>query len=213
MQDFIEKWKNEPKFKTKIQLGLYTLFVVVVAVFALSTRGNTPIDNPVFEKEENQLEDKKEENFSIDIPKEYDYTKNITINTKQYQYTGYKSEEQEKINKISTDVKEEYLYKDDNYYKNEDDTYVLTTKEEIYNEINPNYLKLETINQYLSKAKLENNNYIVYLKDIILGNDSDEFITITIEENKISINYTSLMKLFDETINNYLVEVIIEEVE
>ena len=40
MQDFIEKWKNEPKFKTKIQLGLYTLFVVVVAVFAVSTRGN-----------------------------------------------------------------------------------------------------------------------------------------------------------------------------
>lgn len=213
MQDFIEKWKNEPKFKTKIQLGLYTLFVVVVAVFAVSTRGNEPIDTPIFEKEEKESEDKIEDNFSIEIPQEYNYTKNITINTEEYQYTGHKNDEQETINKISIDETIEYLYKNDNYYKNEDDTYILTTKEEIYNEINPNYLKLETINQYLTKAKLENNSYIVYLKDIILANDSEEFIKITIENNKTSIDYTSLMKLFDETINNYLVEVIIEEIE
>ena len=217
MQDFIEKWKNEPKFKTKIQLGLYMLFVIVVAMFAIATRTDETVPPPNIEnengKEQENLVDEQENNFSIEIPSEYNYTQNITINNKQYQYTGHKNEEQEIIKKVLFDETIEYLYKDDNYYKNEEETYIMVTKEEIYDEINPNYLRLETINQYLSKAKLENNKYVIYLKDIILGNDSKEFISITIENNKTSVDYTSLMKLFDETINNYLVEVIIEEIE
>lgn len=213
MENFIEKWKNEPKFKTKIQLGLYTLFVVVVAIFAIATREDVKITSPDIEKEEENLVNETENDFFIKIPSEYNYTKNITINTKQYQYTGIKNNGRETINKILNDETIEYLYMDNNYYKNENETYVLTNKEEIYNEINPNYLKLETINQYLSKAKLENNKYIVYLKNIIIGNDSEEFITITIEDNKTSIDYTSLMKLFDEKIDNYIVEVTIEEIE
>ena len=100
MQNFIEKWKNEPKFKTKIQLALYTLFVIVVAVFAVSTRSNIPTNTTSFESEEENIVDKTESNFSITISNKYNYIKNITINNKQYQYTGYINEEQETINKV-----------------------------------------------------------------------------------------------------------------
>lgn len=213
MQNFIEKWKNEPKFKTKIQLGLYTLFVVIVAIFAVSTKSDIPTNTVEFEKEEDKIVDKIDNNYFIKIPTEYNYTKNITINNEHYQYTGNKNNEQETIKKVLEDKIIEYLHKNDSYYKKEENTFILTTKEDIYNKINPNYLQLETINQYLTKSKFEENKYIVYLKDIILGTDSEEFITITIEENKTSIDYTSLMKLFDETINKYLVEVIIEPIE
>ena len=43
MQDFIEKWNSDPRYKTKIKLTLYTLFVVFVAIFAVS--GNNNIQN------------------------------------------------------------------------------------------------------------------------------------------------------------------------
>lgn len=213
MKDFIEKWNSEPKFKTKVQLGLYTLFVVVVAIFAISTKGETPTDITDFENKENHQTEELENNFSIAIPMEYEYTKNITINEKNYQYIGYKKEELENITKIIDNKRIEYLYQNDNYYRNEEGSYILTTKEEIYDKIEQNYLNLETINKYLSKSTKKETEYLVYLKDIILGNDSQDYITIKKEENKISINYTSLMNLFDKTINKCLVEVIIKEIE
>lgn len=213
MKEFMERWNTEPKFKTKIQLGLYTLFVVAVFVFAISTRSEYPIDPPNLEnKENNQINESKIDN-TIEIPKEYKYTINVTINEEIYQYIGHKKEDEESINKIINDETIEYLYQNDNYYIKENETYILTTKKEVYSEIEQNYLNLETINQYLSKATKSEEQYLVYLKDIILGNDSEEYIVITKEENKININYTSLIKLFDQTINQCLVEVIIEEIE
>ena len=213
MKDFVEKWKTEPKFKAKAELGIYTLFVVAVSVFAISTRGNVPSNTTSFENKENNQIEESENNFLIEIPTEYKYTKNITINKEIYQYNGYKKEDQESITKIVGNETIEYLFQNNNYYRNEEGSYILTTKEEVYDKVEQNYLNLETINKYLEKSTKEENKYLVYLKDIIIGNDSQEYITITKEENKITINYTSLINLFDQKINEYLVEVIIEETE
>lgn len=213
MKDFIEKWNTEPKFKTKVQLGLYTLFVVLVAVFAVSTREEIPNNITNLDDKENNKIEESENNFSIEIPAEYKYTKNITINEQNYQYIGHKKEDQESITKITDNENIEYLYQNNSYYRNEKGSYILTTKEDIYDKIEQNYLNLETINKYLSKSTKHEKEYLVYLKDIILGNDSQDYITITKEENKIIINYTSLINLFDQTINKCIVEVIIEEIE
>ena len=213
MKDFIEKWNSEPKFKTKVQLGLYTLFIVIVSIFAISIRDTTPYESKQPEIETNdQISELEDENI-IEIPNEYKYTINVSINEDNYQYIGYKNEEQESINKIIDDETTEYLYQNDNYYKKEAGSYILTSKEDVYDKIEQNYLNLETINKYLSKSTKEEDKYLVYLKDIILGNDSDEYIIIKKEENKITIDYTSLIKIFDQTINNILVEIIIEEIE
>ena len=42
MDNFIEKWKNDKKFRTLVKLIAYTIFVIIAAVYALSLDANTP---------------------------------------------------------------------------------------------------------------------------------------------------------------------------
>ena len=74
-------------------------------------------------------------------------------------------------------------------------------------------MKLETINEYLKKSTKENNQYIIYLKDMILDSSSNEYISIILDENKINVDYTSLMKKFDNEFEKYEIEILIEEIE
>ena len=231
MKDFLEKWNNDSRFQTKTKLSLYTLFVVLVAIFAISSRNNietnesnnqeltqnnnsqnnqeqtTNNNNQEVQNENNQL-------IKIEIPDEYDYKINITINELNYSYNGNKNFVREKITKIKDNISTNYIYENDKYYKEKDtENYLLTTKEEVYDIIDYNYLNLETINEYLSKSTKIDNQYIVYLKDIILGNNSSEYITINIENNNIIVDYTKLLNYFDKSINKYLVEINIDEKE
>lgn len=221
MQDFMEKWNNDPRFKTKTKLSLYTLFVVFVAIFAVSSNNNTPtneLQNQQPEENNNTvINDENNNNDStnkIEIPSEYNYEIDITINESNYKYTGIKNTLRETITKETNNIIENYIYENDNYYiEEETDSYVLTTKEEVYDIVDYNYLNLETINEYLSKSTQVENQYLVYLKDIILGNDSEEYITITKENNKINIDYTNLVSYFDKSINQYLINIKIDEIE
>ena len=208
MQDFIEKWKTDSTFKTKIKLGLYTLFIVATLLFALSN------NNSQSEKINNEDKINIENNSpKIIIPASYRYTTNIKINNTNYIYNGTKEINRESITKITNESIINYIYENNSYYKEEDEKYVLITKEEVYGEINPTYLKPETINQYLLKSKKQDDDYIVYLKDLILGDESGEYITINIDENNLKINYTSMMQEFNPQINSYIVEIKIEEME
>lgn len=211
MKDFLDKWNSDSKFKAKIKLGLYTLFVVIVSIFTLSARGNIEATNTL--ENNNDINQNEQEASLIEIPDKYNYKINITINDKSYQYNGTKETAKETITKISNNVTKNYIYQDGSYYQEDNGNYILSSKEEVYDVVSYNYLNLDTINQYLSKAKKENETYKVYLKDIILGNDSEEYITITIKANKVNIDYTSLMKLFDQYVEKYMVEIVIEEIE
>ena len=210
MKDFMEKWNSEPKFKIKVKLGLYTLFMIVVSIFALSTGRNVPVENTSL------LDDKinnKENIVKINVPEKYNYTINITINENNYQYTGKKQRNAEQITKIINDTSTYYLYQGNNYYEKIDEEYMITTKDEVYNIIDYNYLNLDIINQYLSKSKIENKKNIVYLKDIILGNTSEEYITISIDDNIVNVDYTALMNNFNKSVEKNIVEIIIEDIE
>ena len=47
MNKFIESWKTDKKFRTKIKLLAYTLFVVIISIYAISldkTPSTTPED-------------------------------------------------------------------------------------------------------------------------------------------------------------------------
>ena len=63
------------------------------------------------------------------------------------------------------------------------------------------------LNEYITKAEKLENQYLVYLKDIILDSNSNDYIVININNNKINIDYTVLMKNFDETIEKYFVNI------
>lgn len=213
MKNFIEKWNNEPRYKTKIKLGLYTLFVVIVSLFAISSNRSSINNTLDMDYNDTNGETNETETITIELPEKYKYTKTITINQKNYQYTGIKDSQKESITKNIDGIKSNYAYENSNYYKEEFGTYTLTTKEEVYDMIGYNYLKPDTINAYLSKSTKEEEKYLVYLKDIILGNDSEEYITIKLNGNNINIDYTSLMKIFDNTVESYIYDVVIEEIE
>lgn len=206
MDEFKEKWKSDHRFQTKIKLALYTLFVVVVAIFATTNRSTTPENQ--LEKPYNNVDDSKNQNElpKIEIPEEYLYTINVVINDKEYHYTGEKSKESESITKEVDGTKTNYIYKNNSYYKEQNGTYILSKKEDVYDIVNYDYINLEMINEYLTKAVKKDNTYYVYLKDIILGSQSEEYITITTEQNTIDIDYTKLVNELGQSINTYLVK-------
>lgn len=215
MKEFIEKWKSDSKFKTKIKLSISSLFVLIVAIFAITsnevnTSTNSAYTDGAQEQVNNEENNFEQEYLRITIPEEYTYITKILINNEQRSYRGTKNKQKENITKISNQTTN-YIYQEGKYYKKENLEYVLTTKEEIYDIISNGYLKLETINKYLSKSHKKNDKNIVYIKDIILGSDSEEYITIVIEKNKIIIDYTALMHLFDNSIKSCIVEITIEK--
>ena len=214
MDEFLKKWKKDKKFKTSIQLATYTFFVIIVAIFAVSNNDSIP-SNEIDDNKINQAEkDNKENDNTIKIPEQYNYSIKININEKEYKYSGTKTKEEKKIIKEIDEEISNYIYKNNSYYKeDEENNYLLTSEDEVYDIINYNYLSLETIKEYLTKAEKLENQYLVYLKDIILDNNSNDYIVININDNKINIDYTVLMKKFNETIEKYFVNIDIEEIE
>lgn len=217
MDEFLKKWKEDPKYKTKIKLLLYILFVALVSVYALTANNNPSSQSDEIDqvlngtsKEENKTNTNKD---TIVVPNKYNYQIKITIDDKEYLYTGTKTEEQMTINKNQNDTLTKYILKDNKYYVLNNDTPILTTKEDVYDEINYNYIDIPNINLYLNNAKKDNNQYLVYLKDIILGNTSEEYFVITINDNRINIDYKPLIKQFNQDIIKYIVEIKIEEIE
>ena len=182
MKEFIKK------YNAKVELIFYAILILFVSIFAITGNRNAPIE------EDNDLKEKS-----------YDYKININLNDDIYHYYGNKNEDEIIINKVVNEETISYSYKDNNYYK-----YVLTTEKEIYHVIEFNYLSLETINKYLSLSTITEEKNIIYLKDIIVGSSSEEYITIEQNNNNYNIDYTSLMKLFDNSIEKLTVEIIIE---
>lgn len=207
MNDFLEKWKNDKKYRTKIKLLAYTGFVVIVSIYALSINGKTPSNNNQY----NNFSNFEFTNNTFDIPKEYTYKINVNIDDDTYVYSGKKTNSEETIKKEHNGTITEYRYFNNEYYILMDDVYQLTTKETIYNPVNYNYLNLTNINTYLSKAKKINNMYNVYIKDVVLGNETDHYFTILVNDNHINIDYTPLVNEFDYNIQKYLVDIIIEK--
>ena len=210
MDKYIEKWKEDKKFRAKIKLLLYGIFLVIVIIYVTSLK-NEPIPIDDVNDLNNEI---REENKVITIPEKYNYLIKIEIDDKNYTYSGEKNLEQENIVKTSDDIRSNYIFKNNEYYVKDGELYIKTTKEEVYDAVNYNYINLETINNYLSKAVNNNSNqYLVYLKDIILGQDTNEYFTISVDENKISIDYTPLMKQFNPDIKKYKVNIQINEIE
>ena len=81
----------------------------------------------------------------------------------------------------------------------------------MYDIVNINYINLNTINEYLKTSHKNNNQYIVYLKDIILENESDDYFIILVNDNEINIDYTPLEKIINNNIEKYKVHIKIEE--
>lgn len=207
MDDFYKKWKEDKRYRTKIKLLAYTVFVIIVSIYALSINDNIP-NTSQEKKDDKEIINPKED--TISIPENYTYNINVTIDNGNYSYQGKKTPQEETITKETPSGITNYRYFDNEYYVLIDDMYQITTKEDVYDVVNYNYLNLANINRYLSKSTKNINEYWVYLKDVILGNESDDYFIITVNDNHISINYTNLIKEFNPNISKYLVDIKIE---
>lgn len=208
MKEFLEKWHNDKKFKVKIKLLLYTIFIVIVTIYAASLNASSSSSNILngIKNEVNQ----DESTDIINLSPEYTYTATVKIDTEIYTYTITKTKENTTIIKEYQDKVENYQYQNNNYYKMQDNAeYILTTKEEVWQNVNSTYIDINTINTYLKQAKKDSNQYLVYLKDIILGNTSSDYFVILVNSNKISIDYTPLVKQFNNEIDNYEVDIVV----
>lgn len=212
MNDFIKKWNSDKKFKAAIKLLLYFLFFIVVAIYAvLSNKNASQIDTEKNIENNEIINNQQQKNSIINLGDNYKYTATITINDEQIKYVYSKEQDLLNIKKIRNLVETNYIIENNNYYIKENDNKILTTKDNIYDIVCPNCFDINSINEYLNKGIKENNNYKIYLKDIILAEKGDKYITITTDNNQIYADYTSLLQVFNNQIVKYTVNIKIEE--
>ena len=193
-----EKW-NDKRERAKIELILYAIFFIGVIIFV---RVGNNISNNNINTSDNLFISQINDNYSYDIK--------ININDNNYEYIGkvlgYNSTIEKKDNNI-----DEYFYKkNDKYYKlDQDNGYVLSNKNDIYNIINYDYMDINNIKEYIKISNNDNGIYKVKISDIILNSSSLDYITIKIDNinNTIEIDYTNLLKINDSNITKAIVNI------
>lgn len=188
-----EMWKDK-KGRAIIELALYGIFFIGVIIF---TR--------IMSFQNNRYENKMNENmvgFINEIKDNYESDVNITISNNLYSYHIKRLGNNTSITKKDDNGEKHYFVSDDKYYVLDNGNYILTSSEEVYPYINYNYLNINNIKKFISSGVKDNNIYKVKLSDIILNTNTDEYITITINETEkaILIDYTNLFKLDDSSI-------------
>lgn len=208
MGSFLEKWQNDKKYRAKMKLLLYLVFIIAVSIYAVSlNKNNYELTNQDDYKQKDNIQ-----NDIIEIPETYTYDTVVNINDSTYKFTGTKDKEKESITKEVDDEINNFIVQNNEYYKEENGIYIKTSKESIYEPVNYDYININNINLFLKNAKKNNNEYLVYVKDIILGNTSNEYFVISVNENYIYIDYTPLVKQLNNSIYKYTVSIkIIEE--
>lgn len=200
---FKEKWQDK-KYQAKIKLSGYSIFVVIAIIMILvegaTNNKNTIIDNGLEDNKtiKDNTDTKDNKLFTIDYPYiiELNYNIDNTKNNITYKYSNNNNELL--ITKTNNDTVTNYKYISNKYYIENNDNYILTNINKVYDIIDYEYLDIDNINNYLNNAVLENGIYKVYLKDIILNNTSDKYITIKLLDNNVEIDYTYLLN----TLNN-----------
>lgn len=194
-----EKW-NDKRERAKIELILYAIFFIGVIIFVRV--GNNTSNNNNINTSDNLFISQINDNYSYDIK--------ININDNNYEYIGkvlgYNSTIEKKDNNI-----DEYFYKkNDKYYKlDQDNGYVLSNKNDIYNIINYDYMDINNIKEYIKISNNDNGIYKVKISDIILNSSSSDYITIKIDNinNTIEIDYTNLLRINDNNITKAIVNI------
>ena len=201
---FKEKWQDK-RYQAKIKLSGYSIFVVIAIIMILvegaSNNKNTVIDNGLEDNKtiKDNTDTKDNKLFTINYPYiiELNYNIDNTKNNITYNYSNNNNELL--ITKTNNDIVTNYKYISNKYYVENNDNYILTNINKVYDIIDYEYLDIDNINNYLNNATLENDIYKVYLKDIILNNTSDKYITIKLLDNSVEIDYTYLLNILNNS--------------
>lgn len=229
-ESFFEKYKTDKKYKAKIQLIGYGLFILLVIVYvnissmSSSNSSNiTSIKNNIDQTEKNNNnEEEKKSSLLNKIDNNYEFETKITLTIKKEEqeekkelsYSGKRSKNNTEINKKTIDNTSTFYKVDTRYYTKTNDIYQIIKSEEIYDTIEKEYIEWEYIKEYIEKSSLDHiteystgkKEYVYHLKvkDIIKSHQEIDEIEINItEENEIltiEFNYTNLMKALSKEI-------------
>lgn len=196
-----EMWKD-PKGKAKIELTLYGIFFVSVIIFA---RVLSTVSSHIEEENKDNIISEVNE-----ITDNYIYDIEITKNSDVFRYYGKKLGNNEVIYKEHQDIIDNYYKKSDSYYALEGEDYILINQKELYDIIDKKYFDIDRIKEYLRISTKKDNVYTVKIKQLVLENDSEEVIPITITtgENLVTIiiDYTKLVQIKDSEIKEFIVK-------
>lgn len=193
-----EKW-NDKRERAKIELILYAIFFIGVIIFV---RVGNNISNNNINTSDNLFISQINDNYSYDIK--------ININDNNYEYIGKVLGYNSTIEKKDSNTDEYFYKKNDKYYKlDQDNGYVLSNKNDIYDVINYDYMDINNIKEYIKTSNNDNGIYKVKISDIILNSSSLDYITIKIDNinNTIEIDYTNLLKINDSNITKAIVNI------
>lgn len=195
-----EMWKDK-KGRAKIKLALYFIFFFGVIIFArvLNSYNSNYQDDNV-----------NTSSFIYSINDNYEYDIDINIDDNIYNYHGKRLGLNESFSlNINEDNKYYYIMNNKYYELDNNGNYILANKEDIYTYIDYKYINLDYIKTLIKISSNENNVYKVKLSDLILNNNLDSYITISInEDNKvIEIDYTELFKIDNTDITKVLVTI------
>ena len=195
-----EKW-NDKRERAKIELLLYVIFFISVIVF-VRIENNTSSNN-------NNIND-LDNLFIYQIEDNYCYDTNVNINDNNYEYIGKVLGYNSTIEKKDSNTDEYFYKKNDKYYKlDQDNGYVLSNENDIYNIISYDYMDINNIKEYIKTSNNDNGIYKVKISDIILNSSSSDYITIKIDNinNTIEIDYTNLLRINDNNITKAIVTI------
>lgn len=193
-----EKW-NDKRERAKIELILYAIFFIGVIIFV---RVGNNISNNNINTSDNLFISQINDNYSYDIK--------ININDNNYEYIGKVLGYNSTIEKKDSNTDEYFYKKNDKYYKlDQDNGYILSNKNDIYDVINYDYMDINNIKEYIKISNNDNGIYKVKISDIILNSSSSDYITIKIDNinNTIEIDYTNLLRINDNNITNAIVTI------
>ena len=193
-----EKW-NDKRERAKIELLLYVIFFISVIIFV---RVGNNISNNNINTSDNL--------FISQINDNYCYDTKVNINDNNYEYIGKVLGYNSTIEKKDSNTDEYFYKKNDKYYKlDQDNGYVLSNENDIYNIISYDYMDINNIKEYIKTSNNDNDIYKVKISDIILNSSSSDYITIKIDNinNTIEIDYTNLLRINDNNITKAIVTI------
>lgn len=193
-----EKW-NDKRERAKIELILYAIFFIGVIIFV---RVGNNISNNNINTSDNL--------FISQINDNYSYDTKVNINDNNYEYIGKVLGYNSTIEKKDSNTDEYFYKKNDKYYKlDQDNGYILSNKNDIYDVINYDYMDINNIKEYIKTSNNDNGIYKVKISDIILNSSSSDYITIKLDNinNTIEIDYTNLLRINDNNITKAIVTI------
>ena len=218
-ENFFKKMKEDKKYNAKVQLIGYGVFILIIVVFlnvGSMVGGNSTgvLENDIIE----------EVNIIDEIDNNYEYNINISLSkgeelVNNYRYYGKRYNDNKEINKEVGEVVSSYYKVNDYYYVMNGEELSFVEKNIIYDLVDSKYVELDDVMVMIDKASLDHvvddslgNNesvYNLYVKDMVISVKNDDIISFNVKEVDdkllIDVDYTNLIKVFDESVTSFKV--------